>query len=494
MADFYIIIKKVNGQIEGHAIRHGEIDKEIIEQIVFRADTEKRELSASAENAHSINDESADASPFPDTFQEVARSFSQAMHMYRKSILETIRFAPFFANLVLGLNVERLAKTRGVKREDLSSGDIHVHAVPSHAYSRVLRHMDRSDALIEGAQHLPKISTIGIISSYDAVLSDLLRVIFRKKPELIFTSDREVKLSDLAVFGSIEEVRDSILNNEVESIIRQSHHEQFLKMETKFSMKLRENLHIWPNFIELCERRNLLTHTGGVVSRQYLKNCADHGIKSDAKLGEKLEVDLTYLSDAINIVSEIGFKLIHTMWRKFAPEDRESADQSLNDVGMDLISTGDYRLAEVLLEFGVGQKTHSSDLLKRMMIVNLANAAKLGGNKDRCKKVLSSNDWSATSFKFQICVAAVRNDFEEVDRLLRLGSNVVEITSSDFRDWPVFHDARKDSKLQRAFEEVFNEPFMNENVELSFANSLAIESNEDDDLDGATASEDSKVH
>lgn len=481
--EFYIIIKKVGGMLKGHAIRYGEINKEIVASIF--SDAENSEIKDGQSGKHTDSERSGTQSPFPENFRDVERSFSQAMLMYRKSVLETIKFAPFFSKILLTYNVEEIANSRGDKMEDLSSEEVHVHSIPGHAFGRLKRHIDRSEALIEGAQHLPKISTIGIISSYDAILSDLLRVIFKLKPEMIFTSDREVKFSDLIALKSLDEVRDSIISNEIESVIRHSHHDQFYWMEKKFGMKLREGLDVWPSFIELCERRNLLTHTGGVVSEQYLKNCSEHGVKADSQVGEKLEVDAKYLKSAINIVSEIGYKLIHTMWRKFSPDEREQADRVLNEVGMDLIATGEYDLAEALLQFGVNQKHHSTDLLKRMMIVNLANAAKLGGNKDRCDKALSSNDWSATSYQFQICVAAVRNDFREVMRLLKLGSDVIEITSSDFRDWPVFRDARKNSEVQGVFEEVFGEPIIRGNVDVSLTKAIPNNENEDDDTEGA---------
>lgn len=481
--DFFIIIKKVGGEIKGHAIRHGKVDKDVVAKTFAKADKESSEIEDTA-NERGVDSEQNDArSPFPESFRDVERAFSQAMLMYRKSVVETIKIAPFFAGVMLGHSAEAIAISRGTKREDLSIEEIHVYSLPGHAFGRIKRHSDRADALIEGAQHLPKISTIGIISSYDAILSDLLRVIFKQKPEIIFTSDREVKFSELLELQTLEAVRDSIISNEIESVIRNSHHEQFSWMEKKFGMKLREGLDVWPDFIELCERRNLLTHTGGVVSEQYLRNCEHHGRKSKHQLGDKLEVDIDYLTSAIDIVSEVGYKLIHTMWRKFLPDERTQADSVLNATGMNLIAAREYNLAEELLRFGVGQKQHSSDLLKRMMIVNLANAAKLGGNKSRCDKALSSHDWSATSYQFQVCVAAVRNDFQEVKRLLKLGGDVIEITPSDFRDWPVFKDARDDAEIQIVFEEVFGEPLRRESYKVSQAEAVPVDEKEEDESD-----------
>tara|TARA_R110000737_G_scaffold326910_1_gene340871 strand:+ start:117 stop:1592 length:1476 start_codon:yes stop_codon:yes gene_type:complete len=478
--DFFIIIKKVDGEIKGHTIRHGKIDKDIISSIFSKADKVSSETESSPSEENSDSEKNDTYSPFPECFRDVEQAFSQSMLMYRRSVVEAIKFAPLFAGIMLRSSAEAIATSRGTKREDLSTEEIHVYSLPGHAFVRVKRHTNRADALVEGAQYLPKISTIGIISSYDAILSDLLRVIFRQKPEIIFTSDREVKFSELLELKTLEAVRDSIISNEIESVIRNSHHEQFSWMEKKFGMKLREGLDIWPDFIELCERRNLLTHTGGVVSDQYLRNCEHHGRKSKRQVGEKLEVDVDYLTSAIDIVSEVGYKLIHTMWRKFLPDERKQADSVLNETGMNLIAAREYNLAEELLRFGVGQKQHSSDLIKRMMIVNLANAAKLGGNKGRCDKALSSHDWSATSYQFQVCVAAVRNDFQEVKRLLKLGGDVIEITSSDFRDWPVFKDARDDAEIQIVFEEVFGEPLRRDIDKVSLAEAVPVDDSEDD--------------
>lgn len=459
--EFHIILRIDGDAVTGHAITTKEISKEYVESIFLStndlSDGEKTDTSKAIEN------EASTGSPYPEDFLAVERSFTQAMSMCQNSVIEIIRVAPIISSVMQANNIQRVVKQHGKKNLKLSSSSVEVYSLPDHAAASVNRHSEQADALRDGAIHLPKISTIGIISSYDAILAELLRVIFTSKPELIFNSDREIKFSELLEYNSIDAVRENIISNEIEGILRLSHHEQFHWMERKFKMKLTEGLDVWSDFIELCERRNLLTHTGGIVSDQYIKNCRNYGRKPKHKVGDKLHVDLDYLSQSINTVTEVGYKLIHTMWRKFAPSEREKADSRLNDFGLNLIGLKQYYLAEKLLDFGVNQKQHSSDLIKRMMVVNLANAAKLNGDKQRCDSTLDSHDWTATSFKFQICVAAVRNDFIEVERLLRMGGEVVDINPSDFRSWPVFIDARRDQAVQEAFQRVFGEPLVRSN-------------------------------
>ncbi|MES0812080.1 hypothetical protein ABLO27_21515 [Roseibium sp. SCPC15] len=454
---FHIILLREAGVLRSHKIKTGEITKDFVDGLfVKKYEDIKEEIDSEA----SVNDEEQLPAPYPLNFKEVEKAFSQAMSMYRDAVVATVRMAPPISSLMAAQNIENIASKRGEKVHDLCSEDKEVYSLPMHTIHKVLQHLTHEKAVLEGALYLPKISTIGLISSYDAILSDLLRVIFQEKPEIIFTSDREIKFSELTGFGSIEAAKESITSKEIESIVRQSHHEQFFWMERKFNIKLREGLDIWPNFVELCERRNLLTHTGGLVSEQYLKNCEKYGQATRLRVGEKLDVDLAYFKRAIEIVSEIGYKLIHTMWRKFSPKDRRVADLVLNECGMNLIAAKQYPLAEKILEFGVKQRSHSSDLVKRMMIVNFANALKLGGDFEKCKKVLSANDWSATSYHFQICVAAVKNEIDEVVRLLRLGPQTIEIDPSQFRDWPVFADVRKNDDVKTTFEEIFGEPLI----------------------------------
>ena len=95
-----------------------------------------------------------------------------------------------------------------------------------------------------------------------------------------------------------------------------------------------------------------------------------------------------------------------------------------------------------------------------MMVVNLANAIKLRGDATKAKELLEKEDWSAASQEFQICVGAVRDDVEEVCKLMRQAGGDGPVSSSDFRDWPVFRGIRNDPAFASAFEEVFGEPLL----------------------------------
>lgn len=448
--NIYVTFRKRGGEYVGHAIAG---TKPSADDLAKWDETPAKK----ADNDDASKDKIAEKVGF----NHVIHQFLSSMSTYRNMVAAMISVSPVFsamiANRALGDYVERY----GSEVADLSNDDFSVFELPARYFSSVIRRHEQAVAAINGSEHLPEIATIGLISAFDAYLSSLLRTVFTLHNEIILTSDREIKFSDLAGFPSLEAVKDHIIEKEVETIIRQSHHEQFLMMESKFKLALKKDLDVWPEFIELCERRNLLTHTGGRVSQQYIKVCEKHGYNVTQNIGDRLKTDAEYFTKAVRIVSEMGIKLGHVMWRKFSPNEREDADSDLNEACFNLIGIREYELAESILELAVNVfSKKSNDSMRRMMVINLANAKRLKGDKDGANKTLDQFDWSATSIRFQVCVAAVKERMDDLCSLVRACGANGEISAQEYRDWPVFRGARKDAKFKSTFHQVFDEPLV----------------------------------
>lgn len=265
----------------------------------------------------------------------------------------------------------------------------------------------------------------------------------------------------------MQEAKDYLVDKEVENVLRKSHHDQFSWMENFFNMKLRDNLDIWPSFVEICERRNLLTHTGGYVSQQYLDNCKSHKHSvSDIKIGDKLSVSSEYFSSSVNVISEIGIKLCYVMWRKFSKKEKDDADIRFNHVCFDLMIKRSYNLAEALSKFGVeATSKNGSERTKRMLIVNQALAARLQDRKGDAEKIIDKEDWSATGLDFQICSNAAKGNIDEVLKLMPIvGSSDRRIDATCYGDWPVFRGIRKEPAFRESFKEIFGQELFSSNV------------------------------
>jgi hypothetical protein len=157
-----------------------------------------------------------------------------------------------------------------------------------HEYKAIRRRLDRATIASKVVAHS---SVVSLVSLYDSFLGGLLRACLHLRPELLNASDRTLTLKDLQEFESIDAAREFIVEKEVETVIRKSHLEQFEWMENRFGVKLREGLEVWPAFVEVTERRNLLVHCGGVVSSHYLSMCRQHKVDGQAPgVGTELNV------------------------------------------------------------------------------------------------------------------------------------------------------------------------------------------------------------
>ena len=393
-----------------------------------------------------------------DSFSRITKHFLHSMNKLDQIIPKTMFLLPLAERTEMNLRFYRpLAKatTRIAKSEQFEIYECGLE------HLRLLERARRDLwALRNGRTSLPGMFLMGLVSSYDAFLSNLLHLIFLTKPEMLSSSERNISFKDLVELGSIDAARNQMIEKEIETVLRQSHHAQFDSLEAKLGIPLRKDLAIWPKFVEICERRNLFTHTDGVVSRQYLQVCTDHKVELNRiAVGDQLTISRKYLREALDVISELGWKLIQVVWRKLKPSEIGAAAWSLNDEAYELLCRRRFQLARTMLEFGLSFKKQGEEVVRKMMVVNLAIAVKSLGNVEEAYKILDGEDWSAASDKFKICVAAVRNDIDSVVKYIAKIAES-EVSKGDFREWPAFRSIRNDPKFITSFEQRFGEAFL----------------------------------
>lgn len=309
---------------------------------------------------------------------------------------------------------------------------------------------------------IPRSFIVSLISEYDVYLSKLLRIIYLSKPELLNASEKNISLKQLFEFNSIEEAKESIIEKEIDCIMRESHIEQFRLIEIKLNIKLTKDLPIWTKFVELTERRNLYVHNDGTVSNQYLKVCKENNINvTDINLGDELDVSPDYYEEAFNTIFEIGFKLGQVLWRKFIPEEINNADENLISIGYDTLYEENYLLTKMIFDFAIKVlKKHGNEENRRMMIINQALAYKWDGDANKSKSIIRNEDWSATMLKYRLAEAIILDNYEEAYRIMRIiGNKSEEVCITNYREWPLFKEIKKEQDFLTLYEELFGEPY-----------------------------------
>jgi len=261
----------------------------------------------------------------------------------------------------------------------------------------------------------------------------------------------------------MEKAREYVIEKQIESVLRDSHTDQFDWLQSTFGIKLRTDFPAWPVFIEITERRNLFVHTNGVVSRQYLDVCQMHkcNLAEGLEVGMSLPLTREYFAASFDCILEVGVKLGQVLWRKIQPTESVAADRNLMEIAYSLISEGKYQAARALLEFATCtlQPYLSSESSRLRFVINLAQTYKWAGEEELCKQTIDKEDWSAADARFALACAVLRDDFDGANAIVKkIGKGDSELDAHAYREWPLFKKYRQSLDFPKLFEEIFGEP------------------------------------
>lgn len=297
-------------------------------------------------------------------------------------------------------------------------------------------------------------SIVALVSRFDDFFAAVMRFILRVQPGPLAASS--ISYLEVSQAKSVEELLDRFVKKHVENVLRESHTEQF-KALTSFTGKFDEPELLAP-FLEITERRNLHVHTGGRVSSQYIEVCQQAGVKlhSWLKKGAYLPVDRVYFKKACITMSEMAFKMTQTVMRKLFPKEIKIADASLLGIGVDFLQRDDFRLAEMVFDYGVGlnQNWTSNDGIRKAFVINKATALKFSNKNKECLATLDKTDWSSAHPKFVIAVHVLRDEIEKATTLLKTLLLSTELSERNLLEWPVFRRFRESEQCRSTFREV----------------------------------------
>jgi hypothetical protein len=302
-----------------------------------------------------------------------------------------------------------------------------------------------------------------LFAEFDAYIGDLLKVIYLKNDSLLKGISREISLSDLLDFEDLNAVKLSMLDKEIETFKRDSYIEQFSTLEKKFNLSLKK-FKEWPEFVELSQRRNILTHNGGMVSDQYLGVCDREGYKfqSRPKLGDSAGVTFEYFTNASRLLSKVGLMLCYTLWSKVFPKEASEIHKGLNETIFGCLQQKRWRFVAELEDFVLSKPMRKgmSEIDLRIRIVNASIGLKFSGKDSEVAPLLDSVDWSASYRDFRLATAVLRERYSEAVGIMRSIGKAGEILQqSDYHTWPLFTRFRERPEFYEAYFDIYGEAF-----------------------------------
>jgi hypothetical protein len=377
------------------------------------------------------------------------------------------------------LNVAKKGGTL-IEKDDLSE----IYGLDEHGADEVFKQVHKINELSSAMGQLPSSILLSLVATFDSLIGDLIAAILKTEPGRIKFSDKKISYRELFTLSDLDDVLNGAIADEVNQLLRGSHEEQVEYIETLIDTKIANHYERYPNYLEIFERRNQVAHASGVATQRYLDCCSRIKFPTDdIKIGEPLNVGTKYLHKAVDYLVEFGVSTAFMAWRKLDKDSGGRPFEKMNEVGYGLIIKRRYKLAGNLLDFCLHkQKCDADEVTKRMIYVNLANSHARLGKPDIADKILKEIDWSACAPNFQVCVAAVRGDVDEVCKLLPQAVASGALNKNALRTWPVFEGIKETKEFASSFETVFEEPFQIEIVDSSADSTIESSASREQDV------------
>jgi len=302
-----------------------------------------------------------------------------------------------------------------------------------------------------------------LFAEFDAFIGELLTTIYLLNDALLKGISREITLSELMDHEDLRSVKKALLEKEIDSFRRDSYVDQFSSLEKKFSIPLRK-FKEWPAFVELSQRRNILTHNGGLISEQYIAVCEREGYKFDKRpvLGHQVAVNFQYFAEALRLVTKVGFMLAYTLWSKVFPKDLPKLHDSLNDTIYNCLRGERWKLVAELSDFVLSDamRKGTSEIDLRVRIINSAIGLKFADRSAEALALLASIDWTASYRDFKLALAVLEERYEDAVALMKsIGKKGEILQQHSYHTWPLFTKFRERSEFYDAYREIYGENF-----------------------------------
>lgn len=156
------------------------------------------------------------------------------------------------------------------------------------------------------------------VADFEVLFSQVVGMYFSLRPQALSSRELQFSWDDIQQFDSIDELRSFHADRQVEQLMWKGFEEWMEWLEKKLKIKLSEIAMDSDVVKEVFQRRHVIIHNGGHVSRQYLKKAPS--APSTLKIGDKLHVTKEYLESSLDQLFTLGvmmlsaafFKLVNT--------------------------------------------------------------------------------------------------------------------------------------------------------------------------------------
>lgn len=281
------------------------------------------------------------------------------------------------------------------------------------------------------------------IGSFEVLVSGVITRYFFAHPGALETGQKEFSLADLREFSDVEDAVDFLTVRQVNKIMYGGLEEWAAWFEKRCNFDLPALALDWDHLLEAFQRRHVIMHNGGLVSRAYLAKVKFHD--EPPKVGQRLPVDAEYLHNALDELEVLGTLLAVMAWGSWHRDERDRSAGALLQRSYDLMLAGRWKAVEKLTQ--VGNRLKCSAATKEPIKVNgWISRLELYGPQAIRDEVLEW-DVSVAVGRFRLAKLVLLDQLDEASTLAARLLRNNELTRGQLKEWPLLRRLREHGGL-----------------------------------------------
>ncbi|MFJ3140100.1 hypothetical protein ACIPK5_29900 [Streptomyces sp. NPDC086843] len=270
---------------------------------------------------------------------------------------------------------------------------------------------------------------VTLVRSFESLIGKTYKIALQLKPELYLSGDREYSLAEIVKAGALETIINAAVEKKVDTALRgglEDWEKIFLKLDIHFKKLCID----WNKTSEVFQRRNALIHTHGSVNSTYVSK-----VKNAAPLGTPLQIDESYLRQAIDQITAFGNLVLLRAWLHLRPQQTFMAAGAPYLYLDDFLARGYYAAVHKMADDMKGIKNHLDFKIRLRIYGWLAKKNLLG--LEAIKDEVEDWDTSALKSEFAFSKAVLLDDCKGAKDLQDAAELRGESWASDISEMPV---------------------------------------------------------
>ncbi|WP_329554203.1 hypothetical protein [Streptomyces sp. NBC_00696] len=285
-------------------------------------------------------------------------------------------------------------------------------------------------------------TTVSAVSNFEVLFSRLVAEYYSFIPQALEAASREKEkefsLKELKEMESLNDAIEIAIRRRVDELMFGSFSEWRKFFADKMNLKFEDYAVDWEFLQEVFQRRHVIVHNGGMVSRRYLRNVAQK-YSTDVKEGDLLPVDHEYVVRAASELLAFGFLLAIATGIKLAKTEAEFLNGKLHMFTYRNLKKSRYRIVEKCATFGeILAQDMDDELIYR---VNKWIARQRMGDESVRPEV---EDWDvrALSSRYKLAKYCLLGENEPAMTIVESLYSTGDLSFEDIIEWPLLQPLR----------------------------------------------------